>query len=209
MIKAVVFDMDGVLIDAKEWHYEALNRALALFGAEIPRSEHVAVYDGLPTRRKLELLSERVGLPRGLHAFINDLKQHYTMEIVYRRCRPTFQHEFALSRLVTMGYRLAVASNSVRDSVDTMMRLSALEPYLEFSLCNADVTQAKPDPAIYLLALDRLGLPADEVLVVEDNENGIAAARAAGVHLMPVETVADVTLDAVLAAIAAAEGRAS
>ncbi len=50
MIKAVVFDMDGVLIDAREWHYEALNRALGLFGYEITRYDHLSTYDGLPTR---------------------------------------------------------------------------------------------------------------------------------------------------------------
>jgi beta-phosphoglucomutase len=53
MIKAVVFDMDGVLIEAKDWHYEALNRALKLFGYEISRYEHLTTFDGLPTRRKL------------------------------------------------------------------------------------------------------------------------------------------------------------
>src|SRR2546422_8444783 len=55
MIKAVLFDMDGVLIDAKEWHYESLNRALDLFGMAIDRDAHLATFDGLPTRRKLEI----------------------------------------------------------------------------------------------------------------------------------------------------------
>ena len=55
-IKAILFDMDGVLIDAKEWHYEALNQALKLFGCEISRFDHVHTFDGLPTKDKLELL---------------------------------------------------------------------------------------------------------------------------------------------------------
>ena len=58
-IKAVIFDMDGVLIDAKEWHYEALNRALGNYGYCVSRSEHISIYDGLPTRSKLQLLTER------------------------------------------------------------------------------------------------------------------------------------------------------
>ena len=61
-IKAVLFDMDGVLIDAKEWHYEALNRALALFGMPISRFEHLTTFDGLPTRKKLEMLSLELSL---------------------------------------------------------------------------------------------------------------------------------------------------
>lgn len=54
MIKAVLFDMDGVLIDAKDWHYEALNKALGLFGLGISRYDHLHTFDGLPTNVKLE-----------------------------------------------------------------------------------------------------------------------------------------------------------
>ena len=56
-IKAILFDMDGVLIEAKEWHYEALNRALKLFGMPVSRFDHLTTFDGLPTMKKLELLS--------------------------------------------------------------------------------------------------------------------------------------------------------
>jgi phosphoglycolate phosphatase-like HAD superfamily hydrolase len=73
-INAVVFDMDGVLIDAKEWHYDALNKALQLFGFTISRYDHLVTFDGLPTRTKLEMLSREQGLPFELHELINDLK---------------------------------------------------------------------------------------------------------------------------------------
>lgn len=63
-IKAIFFDMDGVLIDAKEWHYEALNRALELFGMPISQVDHLTTFDGLPTRKKLEMLTLGRGLPR-------------------------------------------------------------------------------------------------------------------------------------------------
>ena len=83
-IKAVIFDMDGVLIEAKDWHYEALNRALRLFGLEISYLEHLTTFDGLPTKKKLEILSVDRKLPKSLHNFINQMKQLYTMEIVYQ-----------------------------------------------------------------------------------------------------------------------------
>src|SRR3712207_218770 len=113
-IKAVIFDMDGVLIDAKEWHYEALNAALRLFGSEISRYDHLITFDGLPTKKKLEMLSLEGGFPRKLHGFVNDLKQQYTMEIVYTKCKPVFQHQYALAKLKAEGFRLVVGSNSVR-----------------------------------------------------------------------------------------------
>src|SRR6266568_3529031 len=90
MIKAVVFDMDGVLIEAKDWHYDALNRALRLFGYEISRYDHITTFDGLPTRKKLQMLTAENGLPVELHEFINDMKQRYTMEIVNALCKPRF-----------------------------------------------------------------------------------------------------------------------
>lgn len=208
-IKAVIFDMDGVLIDAKDWHYKALNRALSLFGYEISRYEHLVTYDGLPTARKLEMLSLERGLPRALHTFLNELKQIYTMEIVHAECKPTFLHEYALSKLKADGYRLAVASNAVRNSVLTMMEKAKLNSYLEVVLSNQDVRKPKPDPEIYTTAFEKLCLKPLECLVVEDNENGIAAARAAGGHLMIVRTVNDVSYQNIVEQIRRYEGEAA
>jgi len=206
-IKGIIFDMDGVLIDAKEWHYEALNQALDLFGYQISRYEHLVTYDGLPTADKLKMISAEKNLPVGLHRFINELKQLYTMEKIYLHCRPLFVHEYALSRLKSEGYRLAVASNSIRQTVDVMMEKACLSEYLEFSLCNQDVKRAKPDPEIYHVAIDRLGLHPEECLVIEDNKNGVEAAVAAGANVMKVGSVYDVNYDNICANISRAEGR--
>lgn len=191
-VKAILFDMDGVLIEAKEWHYEALNKALELFGMTISRYDHLVTYDGLPTVQKLEMLSIEKGLPVELHEFINELKQQYTMEMVYTRCKPRFFHEYALARLKQKGYKLTVCSNSVRKTVELMMEKSCLIKHLDFYLSNQDVTYPKPDPEIYTAAIGRLGLQPEECLVIEDNEKGIKAGLASGAHVMAVETVHDV-----------------
>lgn len=205
-IKAVIFDMDGVLIEAKDWHYESLNKALGLFGMEISRYDHLVTYDGLPTKKKLEMLSTERGLPVELHDFINEMKQQYTMEIVYARCKPRFFHEFALSRLKQEGYRLAVASNSIRQTVQVMMSHAALLDYLDFFLSNQDVKVGKPDPEIYTKAIARLGLSPQECLIVEDNEKGIQAARASGAWLMEVDEIEDVNYQNIMAHIIRIEG---
>ena len=191
-IKAVIFDMDGVLIDAKEWHFETLNKALKLFGAEISRYDHLVTFDGLPTKKKLEMLSLEGGFPRGLHGFINELKQQYTMEVVYTKCKPVFQQQYALSRLKSDGYKLAVCSNSIRKSVEIMMEKSSLIEYLDFFLSNQDVKNGKPDPEMYILAIKKLNLVPDECLIVEDNEHGVKAAIASGAHVLKVESPEDV-----------------
>ncbi len=192
-VKAIIFDMDGVLIDAKEWHYEALNRALGLFGMEISRYDHLITYDGLPTKTKLRMLSMERGLPEALHGFINEIKQIYTMEAIYAKCKPTFHHQFALSRLQAQGYRMAVCSNSVRNTVEMMLERAGLLPFMEFFLSNEDVLKPKPAPDMYLQAIQRMGLAADECLIVEDNPNGIKAARDSGAHVLCVSDVRDVS----------------
>lgn len=204
-VKAVLFDMDGVLIDARDWHYEALNRALSLFGYVISRDEHLTTFDGLPTRKKLEILTQSRRFPRKLHDFVNALKQDYTAELAHACCRPTFHHRFALSRLKARGIKVAVCSNSVRQSVALMMSLSRLDEFIDVMLSNEDVQQSKPHPEIYLTAMDRLSVAKDEVLIVEDNENGIRAARAAGAHVMVVGSPLDVTYDRIEAEIAKIE----
>lgn len=192
MIKAIIFDMDGVLIEAKDWHYDALNRALNLFGYNISRYDHLTKFDGLPTKDKLNMLSKEYSLPSELHSFINEMKQHYTMEIVHTHCKPMFIHQYALSKLKSEGFKLAVASNSIKNSVVTMMEKACLSDYLDIMLSNEDVRKGKPDPEIYITAINKLGVLPSECVVVEDNENGIRAALAAGANVLTVDEVTDV-----------------
>ncbi|PKT77002.1 HAD family hydrolase [Helicobacter winghamensis] len=194
-IKAVIFDMDGVLIEAKDWHYEALNRALKLFGLEISYAEHLTTFDGLPTKKKLEILSIDRNLPKALHNFINHMKQQYTMEIVYRSCKPRFYHQYALAKLYKEGYKMAVCSNSIFNTIDVMMQKAALNNYFDFYVSNEDVKNGKPDPEMYQKAIAKMGLKPKDCLIVEDNENGIKAARANGANVMIVKEVSDVNYE--------------
>ena len=191
-IKAVIFDMDGVLIDARDWHYESLNKALGLFGSEISRYDHLVTFDGLPTKKKLEMLSLEGRLPLKLHDFINDLKQEYTWELVYSKCKPIFQHQFALSNLKNEGLKIAVCSNSIRKTIELMMDKSGLHQYLDFFLSNQDVVHSKPNPEIYNKAIQRMELDPKECLIIEDNQNGLKAAIASGAHVLKVSSPSEV-----------------
>ncbi len=186
-ISAVLFDMDGVLVDATEWHYQALNRALTLFGFSIPRYDHLSSYNGLPTRKKLEMLSVEKGLPVALHGFINRVKQMYTREEVLKQCRPSFEKEYMVSRLKREGYRLAVCSNAIRESVELMIRQGGLYEYFEFFISNEEVDKPKPDPEIYLKAIHRLKMQPDQVVIVEDAPLGVKAAKSSGAHVCQVD----------------------
>jgi beta-phosphoglucomutase len=206
-IKAVLFDMDGVLIEAKEWHFEALNRALQLFAMPIARHEHETTFDGIPTSRKLEILSIERGLPRELHKFLNEMKQRYTTEMVHRLCRPRFAQEQALSTLKAKGYRLSVCSNSIRASVELMMEKANLTQYLDLMVSNEDVSKPKPDPEMYNQAIAHFGLLPEECLVVEDNPNGIKAAKASGAHVLVVQDVSDTCISNIMGRIREIDSR--
>ena len=194
LIKAVIFDMDGVLIEAKDWHFNALNRALGLFGHTISRYDHLVTFDGLPTVTKLDMLTLERGLPEKLHEFINELKQKYTLELVHQHCKPRFYHEFALSQLKSQGYRLGCGSNSVRDSIEVMLEKSDLMKYMEIVVSAQEVSEPKPSPEMYEKIISSFNLHPEECLIIEDNENGIKAAKASGAHVLIVKEVDEVNI---------------
>lgn len=205
-IKALLFDMDGVLIDAKEWHYEALNKALGLFGLEITRYEHTHNFDGLPTKKKLSMISEETYLPMELHSFINNLKQDYTLDEIMKKCKPTFQHEYALSKLKSEGYKIAVCSNSIKSTIMVMMEKAGLMEYIDLILSNEDVLKPKPDPEIYISAMKWFNISPKECLIMEDNKNGIKAAIESGGNLLKINDVFDVNYSNIKRRIRELEG---
>ena len=203
MIKAVLFDLDGVLVDAREWHYEALNRALGLFGHTINREDHTTVFDGLPTRDKMKYLIEQRNFPSGLAFLVDRLKQLYTKELIAVNCYPVFHIEYAVSKLKQDGHKLAVCTNSVRETLDLMLRRSSLNKYFDLTLSNEDVkNKSKPDPTIYRMAMENLGARPQECVIVEDNEYGVEAATDAGGHVFRVSGPEKVSYESIKSFIA-------
>ncbi len=194
MIKAVLFDLDGVLVDARDWHYEALNQALEIFGYTINRQEHETFYNGLPTSRKLEKLSQDKGLPLSLHHLINDLKQRNTQRALHLNTRPSFDKQLMLKALKNEGLKLAVCSNSVRDTVEVMLDNAMLKSYFDLLLSNQDVAKNKPHPEIYLSAMEKLKVSPEQTIIVEDAPHGVEAARASGANVIVVDNANDVNL---------------
>jgi len=193
-IKAIIFDMDGVLIEAKDWHYEALNRALGVFGMHISKYDHLVTYDGLPTTVKLDMLSLEKNLPKKLHSFINDLKQKYTTELVHQFCKPKFFHEYALTKLKSQGYMIGCGSNSTKISIKLMLEKSDLFKHMDIIISAQEVENPKPDPAMYSKIISSFGLKPEECLIVEDNNNGIKAAKLSGAHVLIVKEVDEVNI---------------
>lgn len=192
MIKAVIFDLDGVLVDAKDWHFECLNKALAIFGCDISYEDHLIKFDGLPTKDKLKILNRENNFPTDLNEIVNKLKQIYTQEYFSSRCLPNFTLEYLMKKLKCKNIKIAVASNAIRATVSKAINNLKLAEFIEFYLSSEDVLMGKPDPEIYNKAIKMLKIKPAEALVVEDNYNGIKAAIDSGANLLRVSSVEEV-----------------
>lgn len=196
MIKLIIFDLDGVLIDAKEIHYEALNKALNEEGWKtISREEHLSKYDGLSTNQKLTLYNP--GLNDETREKINKLKQKFTLSEISSNIRPNHTHLYTLSKLKT-NYKIAVASNSVRDTVKYALHYSELWKWVDFYLSNEDVKFPKPNTEIYLQAMIKAGVSPKETLIIEDSYNGRLGAEQTGALVMGVNSPVDVTYENII-----------
>ena len=187
----MLFDMDWVLIDARERHYESLNRALDLFGYTITREEHEWFYNGLPTAVKLKRLTEEKWLPESLHRFINEMKQQYTVDAIYNNSQPDFWKQLMLKKLKTMGIKVACCSNSIRNSIELMLWKALILEYFDLIISNEDITRPKPDPEMYLKAMSMFWVKPEETIIVEDSPHGIEAAKKAWWNLVVVNNATE------------------
>jgi len=197
-IEAVLFDMDGVLIDARDWHFEALNEALTPFGFQISYDEHLARFNGLSTNTKLKILSSEYGFPLALHDVVNVIKQDRTLRIAGKLCFPVVQHQILLSRLYQKKILIGVVTNSIRKTAEAMLKHADLMRFLETLVTNQDVEKPKPDPECYKLACKNIGVHPAQVLVIEDGDYGAQSATLAGCQVIRVDSPIDVSIDLLL-----------
>ncbi|NDG26216.1 MAG: HAD family hydrolase [Proteobacteria bacterium] len=194
MIKAIIFDLDGVLVDAVEIHYQAFNRAVQLFGFQIPANLHGFSFNGLPTMTKLEMLSQTCGLPRGLHPFINEMKQTFTQELILEKVAPNSDLKSLLRELRRRGIKLGVASNCVSKTVDLVLNKMQIAQFFDVILSREQVNHPKPHPMIYQACFEKLKIPAHECLILEDSRPGILAAQKACPNVLVIKNPKEVNL---------------
>jgi HAD superfamily hydrolase (TIGR01509 family) len=193
-IEVVIFDLDGVLIDSKELHYEALNEALRNFGSEfeVTLREHATKYDGLSTKRKLQMLNEDKGLPTQHFESVWNLKQEITVRMLGEIKRDDELISF-MQYLSKKGFKLAVASNSVRNTIDIVLNNLGIFDFFSTILSNEDVNFAKPYPQIYWKTMIHFGVIPESTVIFEDSYVGRLAAQRSGARLIPIENRLDLT----------------
>jgi HAD superfamily hydrolase (TIGR01509 family) len=191
MIKLIIFDLDGVLIEAKNIHFDALNEALGP-KYNIEWDEHLSKYDGLKTNQKLEMLTKEKGLPTELYKQVWDEKQRLTLQKL-SDLKPSPQLQVCISSLVNEGYKIACCSNSIRKTVLTVLSKLGIIEYFDLILSNEDVKNSKPHPEIYWKAISMVGCLPEETLIIEDSPYGLLAASRSKSNVMRVESPKDIT----------------
>lgn len=199
MIKLIISDFDGVLLDLKEIHFESLNRALASVDEKfiISPEEHVKIFDGLSTKRKLKLLSELKGFPLDRFEEVNNLKQQFTVELLESFTKINFELPSIIGQLKKEGYLFYVASNAIRNTIELGLKKLGIDHLVDKVYSNQDVVNSKPNPEIYLKCMADASVSPAETLIMEDSKHGREAAVKSGAYVCGVDHSFDFTLDRV------------
>lgn len=208
MIKLIIFDLDGVLVESRELHFIALNRALSDIGEQyvISKEEHLCKYDALTTTQKLAKLSREKGLPESSHNQVWKLKQQKTLEEI-DSFRIDKRIQKILETLKKENYTIACATNSIRSTAKLQLIRKGFFEHIDFLYSNEDVQNPKPNAEIYMRCMLRCGVNPDETVIIEDSHIGRKAALRTGAHLCAVRDSHDLTYDRIQDTILHAESR--
>ena len=191
-IKLIIFDLDGVLVEAKNIHYEALNEALG-DKYTISWNEHLSTYDGLKTVQKLDMLTEQKGLPQNTHRDVWERKQKITLEKLGNLKINSYL--VSVFSKLSENYKIAVCSNSIRKTVLTVLSKLGLMEYMDLVISNEDVKNSKPHPEMYWKAISKMSCLPEETLIVEDSPYGLLAASRSKSHILRVKNPSEVTIE--------------
>tara|TARA_R110001583_G_scaffold162880_1_gene315111 strand:- start:4341 stop:5699 length:1359 start_codon:yes stop_codon:yes gene_type:complete len=192
-MKLIIFDLDGVLVEAKNIHFDALNEALGN-KYSINWNEHLSIYDGLKTTQKLKMLSERKNLPKDKYSDIWNTKQKITLQKL-KNLKPNKKLINIMEQLVQAEYKIAVCSNSIRKTCLTVLSKLGIMEYMDLVISNEDVQNSKPHPEMYWTAISKMGYLPEETLIIEDSPYGLLAASRSKSHILRVKNTKEVTWD--------------
>lgn len=193
-----IFDLDGVLVDACEWHKQALNRALfETCNYKISNEEHLKTYNGIPTKKKLEILNEKKIVKKQDFDKIFELKQKYTVDCIKRLSKKREEKLEFLEFCKKNNIRLFCYTNSIKMTAHLMLETAGIKDCFEVILTNEDVKNPKPDEEGYLFLLNKYNLDPYKTLIFEDSPKGLAAAWKTECDVYRVRDVDDLNLSLV------------
>jgi len=185
---AVLFDHDGTLVESEGQHFALWNQVLAPYGFALTLAQYKDFYAGVPTDANAVDLVERFGVkesPEVLARLKNESAQAYLQTAAFPLMPGV---RASIAQLQAARLRLGVVTGARGYAIDATLRSHDLASAFETVVSADDVAHSKPAPDCYLLALQRMGLLAKDVVAFEDTEHGVAAATAAGLACVAIPT---------------------
>lgn len=207
MIKTILFDLDGVLVDAVNIHKEAFLKAIRITAfVEIPADYHDKNLNGLPTKVKVKKLIEDglIAKPKDEEKFaatVNSYKQSMTFSLINKHISFDREKYTALKLLKENRFKIGCVTNSIKASAELMLQKIGVLDMLDVLITNEDVAYPKPDPSGYEKAMKKLNSSPNDTLIVEDSKFGIQAANAANATVLIVRGPSDVTYENIIKAV--------
>jgi HAD superfamily hydrolase (TIGR01509 family) len=202
MIKAIIFDLDGVLCDTPDMHYETFAQAYQKYtNIVITKKEHDVDFNGRSTKAKLKILKERDALTQELCDRIWEHKQELTFEYIDLYFKKDEIKIALMERLKKENYSIACASNAIRETIIKILTKLKIIGYFDLILSNEDVKNPKPAAEIYLRAMIELNCDPSNTLIIEDSKVGYAAALATKAEVLRVVNSKEVNIDKISKAL--------
>ncbi len=181
MIKAVIFDMDGVIVDSEPIHYRLNQELFQKLQLNITEEEY-RTFVGVTDWDMWSAIKARHRRPETVEELLSMHREHSRAEMEKFDLEPIPGIPELLKRLKAARLKLAIASSAPVDWIMVVVRKCGLESYFDVLVSGEHVAHGKPAPDIFLLAAEKLGVSPDECLVIEDAERGVQAAKAAGMQ---------------------------
>ncbi len=185
MIKAIIFDLDGVLLDSVGRDIAITVRVFNKFGYSITQSDEQCIIGWHPADR-ISFFAKKFNIPEEEQRLIVADEKRLYRELWDSTSKLLPEVKETLETIKNKGLKLALATTSTSDSVSKFMQKFQLQSYFKLILTREDASQRKPNPEIYIKARNELGYNTDEIIVVEDTEIGVTAAKSAGLQCVAI-----------------------
>ena len=195
-MRLFIFDLDGVLVDACEWHKISLNKALKeICDYEISDEDHEKVFNGIPTKVKLKILNDLGYVKQEDYEKISNLKQVYTIETIEQNAHKRQEKIDLLKLLKNNNKIICCYTNSIKKTAHLMLEKTGIKEYFDLIITNEDVNNPKPSPEGYLKCMEKYGIDNSLTVIVEDSEKGIEAAKMSGANVVIVKNQDEVNTE--------------
>ncbi|AWK51877.1 phosphatase [Clostridium beijerinckii] len=187
-MKAVIFDMDGVIIDSEPIHFEVDMQTMKDLGCNISAKE-LEKYVGTTNEYMFADIKKNYNISKSIEEIINYKVEKTKQKIIQSDLEPIEGIKELLSELKNKNIPTAIASSSPRSFIDVVVSKFKLQDYFKFIVSGEEVANGKPAPDVYIETAKKLGILPRDCTVIEDSKNGVLAAKAAGMRCIGFQNV--------------------